>query len=80
MANQYDAFAAFSDGIDSIALHHANQEPHARFFDPMIKPVDQALERGRLTSLSAALGRYLDGAAICERTDDDKALVLVSNV
>lgn len=77
-AGDYNAFAAFSDGIDSIALHHANQEPHARFFDPMIKPVDQASERGRLVALSAALGRYLDGPAICDRTDDDKTLVLVS--
>lgn len=77
-AGDYDAFAAFSDGIDSIALHHADQEPHARFFDPMIKPVDQASERGRLVALSAALGRYLDGPAICDRTDDDKTLVLVS--
>lgn len=77
-ARDYDAFAAFSDGIDSIALHHANQEPHARFFDPMIKPIDQASERGRLAGLSDALGRYLDGPAICDRTDDDKTLVLVS--
>lgn len=74
----YDAFAAFSDGIESVALHHASQEPHAKFFDPMIKPVDTATERGRLIHLSSALGRYLDGAAICERTDDDKTLVLVS--
>jgi hypothetical protein len=79
-AGDYDAFAAFSDGIDSIALHHANQEPHARFFNPMIKPVDQATEHGRLAGLSAALGRYLDGPAICDRTDDDKTLVLVSRV
>jgi hypothetical protein len=77
-AGDYDAFAVFSDGIESIALHHANREPHARFFDPMIKPVDQASERGRLVALSAALGRYLDGPAICDRTDDDKTLVLVS--
>nr|WP_069207644.1 PP2C family serine/threonine-protein phosphatase [Sphingomonas panacis] len=77
-AGDYDAFAAFSDGIESIALHHANREPHARFFDPMIKPIDQATQRGRLAALSAALGRYLDGPAICDRTDDDKTLVLVS--
>lgn len=77
-AGDFDAFAVFSDGIENIALHHANQEPHARFFDPMIKPVDQSAERGRLAGLSAALGRYLDGPAICERTDDDKTLVLVS--
>lgn len=78
--NDYDAFAAFSDGIESIALHHADQLPHARFFDPMIKPVDDAVGRGRLDHLSEALGRYLDGAAVCDRTDDDKTLVLVSSV
>lgn len=77
-ADEYEAFAAFSDGIESVALHHAAREPHARFFDPMIKPVDAAVERGRLMNLSSALGRYLDGPAICERTDDDKTLVLVS--
>jgi hypothetical protein len=77
-ADEYEAFAAFSDGIESVALHHAAQEPHARFFDPMMKPVDAAVERGRLMNLSSALGRYLDGPAICERTDDDKTLVLVS--
>lgn len=77
-AGSYDAFAVFSDGIESVALHHANHEPHPRFFDPMIKPIDQAIDRGRLTGLSAALGRYLDGPAICDRTDDDKTLVLVS--
>ncbi len=44
----------------------------------MIKPVDHAGEAGKLANLSAALGRYLDSPAICERTDDDKTLVLVS--
>lgn len=77
-ADEYEAFAAFSDGIESVALHHSAREPHARFFDPMMKPVDAAIERGRLMNLSSALGRYLDGSAICERTDDDKTLVLVS--
>lgn len=75
---EYDAFAAFSDGIESLALQHAAMEPHARFFDPMMKPVDQAADSGRLPALSSALGRYLDGPAVCERTDDDKTLVLVS--
>lgn len=78
MPYEFDAFAAFSDGIESLALQHAELQPHPRFFDPMIKPVDEAEGKGRLANLSAALGRYLDSAAICERTDDDKTLVLVS--
>lgn len=75
----YDAFALFSDGIEDVALDHLGVQPHTRFFDPMIKPIDQAKEAGKLVALSAALGRYLDGAALCERTDDDKTLILLSS-
>lgn len=74
----HDAFALFSDGLDAIALDHAARAPYSRFFDPMIKPVDSATAKGRLISLSEMLGRYLDSERICERTDDDKTLILVS--
>nr|WP_285408684.1 MULTISPECIES: PP2C family serine/threonine-protein phosphatase [Pseudomonas] len=75
---EYDAFALFSDGLESVALEQATQQPFPRFFDPMIKPVDQESAEGRLVVLSGALARYLDSPALCERTDDDKTLVLVS--
>ncbi|MEZ1314806.1 PP2C family serine/threonine-protein phosphatase [Pseudomonas fluorescens] len=75
---EYDAFALFSDGLESVALEHATQRPFARFFDPMIKPVDQVEGEGRLVELSGALARYLDSPAFCERTDDDKTLILIS--
>lgn len=77
---KYDAFALFSDGVDHIALDHLGLQPHARFFDPMMKPVDQAQDAGKLIDLSKALGRYLDNPSICERTDDDKTLVLLSGL
>lgn len=73
-----DGFAVFSDGIEMIALKHAELRPHPGFFDPMMRPVDAAGGSGKLTELSNALGRYLDGPAVCDRTDDDKTLVLVS--
>jgi serine/threonine protein phosphatase PrpC len=76
---EHDAFALFSDGIEDLALDHLARQPHARFFDPMIKPIDQSSETGKLTNLSLALGRYLDSPAICERTDDDKTLILLSS-
>lgn len=76
---QYDAFALFSDGIENLALDHATVQPYARFFEPMMRPVDQAQESGRLAKLSIALGQYLDSAAVCDRTDDDKTLVLLSS-
>lgn len=75
---EYDAFALFSDGLESVALEQATQQPFARFFDPMIKPVDQVIVEGRLVELSSALARYLNSPALCERTDDDKTLILVS--
>ncbi len=75
---EYDAFALFSDGLEHVALEQAAKRPHPQFFDPMLKPVDGAEGDGLLRELSIALGKYLDGPAICERTDDDKTLVLIS--
>jgi len=77
--SSHNAFALFSDGIESLALDQTTQVPSPRFFEPMLRPIDQAVEHGRLASLSGALGRYLDGKAICDRTDDDKTLVLLSS-
>jgi serine/threonine protein phosphatase PrpC len=78
-AFEHDAFALFSDGLEAVALEQATQQPYARFFDPMIKAVDAAEGRGRLAQLSSALEQYLDSPKLCERTDDDKTLVLISN-
>jgi hypothetical protein len=74
----HDAFALFSDGIESLAVEQATLAPSPRFFEPMLRPIDQAGEQGRLGTLSEALGRYLESKAICDRTDDDKTLVLLS--
>jgi len=75
---RHDAFALFSDGIEHLALDHLTMSPYSRFFDPMIKPIEDASGLGRLRDLSAALARYLDGPRVCDRTDDDKTLVLIS--
>jgi serine/threonine protein phosphatase PrpC len=79
MPLEHDAFALFSDGIENLALDHSAVQPHSRFFEPMMRPVDESPESGKLTKLSLALGQYLDSAAVCERTDDDKTLVLLSS-
>jgi hypothetical protein len=76
---EYDAFALFSDGIEALGLEHLGRQPHARFFEPMIRPVDQSPEAGKLSKLSSALGQYLDSPTVCERTDDDKTLILLSS-
>lgn len=75
---EHDAFALFSDGLEAVALEQSTQQPYARFFDPMIRAVDGAQEQGRLGPLSAALHTYLASPKLCERTDDDKTLILIS--
>lgn len=74
----HGAFALFSDGVGDLALSHLERAAHARFFDPMIRPVDVASGEGRLVELSAKLASYLAGPSVCERTDDDKTLILIS--
>ena len=77
-SREHDAFALFSDGVGDLALSHLEQAAHTRFFDPMIRPVDVASGKGRLIELSAKLATYLAGPSVCERTDDDKTLILIS--
>lgn len=75
---EHDAFALFSDGVGDLALSHLEHAAHPRFFDPMFRPVDAASGVGRLGELSVKLATYLAGPSVCERTDDDKTLILIS--
>lgn len=77
-APDYDAFALFSDGIGDLALSHKDQSASPQFFNPMLRPVDNATGTGRLPDLSLKLSGYLSGSSINERTDDDKTLILIS--
>ena len=76
--HEHDAYALFSDGVGDLALSHMEQAAHPRFFDPMFRPVDASSGEGRLVELSAKLATYLAGPSVCERTDDDKTLILIS--
>lgn len=78
LTREHDAFALFSDGVGDLALSHLEQMAYPRFFDPMIRPVDTSPGAGRLIELSEKLGDFLAGPLVCERTDDDKTLVLLS--
>jgi hypothetical protein len=75
---EHDAFALFSDGVGDLALSQQEQAAHSRFFEPMMRPVDNASGEGRLVQLSKKLAVYLDSPSVCERTDDDKTLILIS--
>lgn len=78
LENNYDAFALFTDGIEDLALDHINKIPHAPFFAKMIDPLDKNALAGKNLELSKALEKFLESERVCERTDDDKSLILLS--
>lgn len=77
-AREHDAFALFSDGVGDLALSQGDEQAHRGFFEPMIRPVDAATGSGRVPELSEKLQVFLGGTSVCERTDDDKTLILLS--
>jgi len=72
------AVAVFSDGLERLVLDFKTQQPHGRFFDRVIAPVDRCESPGRSASLSAGLKAFLNGDEINQRTDDDKSLILAA--
>jgi hypothetical protein len=72
------AIAAMTDGLERLALNLAAMTPHRPFFDAVIRPVRETKTHGKEGSLSTKLASYLDSAAVNQRTDDDKTLVLAA--
>lgn len=75
---EHDAYAVFTDGVGEIAFHSQTQTAHAGFFDPMFRPVDESPGNGKLRRLSQQLADYLASPQVCDRTDDDKTLIMIS--
>lgn len=71
-----DALAVFTDGIERLALDLGKEEAFQPFFRGMIRPLDGKATGGPDRDLGFALAAYLDSPAVCERTDDDKTLIL----
>jgi hypothetical protein len=71
-----DRVAVFSDGLERLVLDHAQRAAFGPFFDRMLSPVAASGTAGHDRALSHALRTYLDGTAVCDRTDDDKSLIL----
>lgn len=67
--------AAFSDGLQRLALNMAANTPHEPFFAPFFKGLEQAKPEQE-DQLHSALVRFLGSQAVNERTDDDKTLAL----
>lgn len=67
--------AAFSDGLQRLALNMAANTPHEPFFSPFFNGMAKATPEQE-DQLQALLVKFLGGAAVNERTDDDKTLAL----
>lgn len=67
--------AAFSDGLQRLALNMASNTAHEPFFAPFFKVLVNSTS-AQEDELQSALVRFLASPAVNERTDDDKTLAL----
>jgi len=70
------ALAVMSDGLTRLALKRPTNEPHLPFFKPLFAFVEASAPSNDGVQASEALTAFLASPRVCERTDDDKALVL----
>lgn len=75
-----EELALFSDGLENLVLHRATRSVHEPFFRRMIAPVRRTAAPGLDARLSTDLEGYLRSDRVCERTDDDKSLVLATRI
>ena len=71
--------ALITDGLQGLALRLATRDVHSPFFEPMFERLRGEPEEG-LPVLGGGLERFLDSAAVNQRTDDDKTLVLATRL
>jgi hypothetical protein len=75
-----DEVAVFTDGIEALVLHYASQTVHTPFFDNVFRSVRMVPDAGFNVELSEKLAQYLASPVICDRTDDDKTLLLATRL
>lgn len=68
--------ALMSDGLQGLALQFATKTAHTPFFKPMFARLAEESNPGLSKILSASLQNFLDSESVCDRTDDDKTLIL----
>jgi hypothetical protein len=74
--NRIVEFAMFTDGIEPLVLDFGRKSVHAPFFNKMFAVMRGSTADGVDPGLNAGLASYLATPAICDRTDDDKSLIL----
>lgn len=66
-----DGIAAFTDGIERLALRMVDRMPHPPFLEPLFRFVEEHGE-----GAAAELERFLGSSRVRSRTDDDCSLVI----
>jgi hypothetical protein len=79
LAEDVHEIALFTDGLQALALRYATRDVHSPFFTPMFERLRAEPEEG-LDGLAGELDHFLDSAAVNQRTDDDKTLVLATRL
>jgi len=70
--------ALMSDGLESLALHHATKSVHQPFFNGMFEPLRQVGGNNEIPALSTELSKFLESERVRSRTDDDISLILAT--
>jgi hypothetical protein len=76
LPNRIDRMAIFSDGLERLVLDYAKKEAYQPFFEAVMQPIIASRAKGWDHQLSKALESYLGSKQVCDRTDDDKSLIL----
>jgi Protein phosphatase 2C len=71
--------AIFSDGLERLVLDFSSHTAHAPFFDKMFAPLTN-VKSGKHRKLSRGLRQFLDSPSVCDKTDDDKTLILAKRI
>ena len=72
---QIDHAVGMTDGLERLALDFAARIPHSGFINPLVSALRSASD---LAVMETSLVRFLMSEKICERTDDDKTLAVIS--
>ncbi|MET1414396.1 PP2C family serine/threonine-protein phosphatase [Roseibium sp. HPY-6] len=68
--------AVLTDGIEKLAILPDRMSADEEFFHSLFQPFENFQSNGRNREFSKFLRSWLASEAICERTDDDKSLIL----
>lgn len=73
----YDTVALLTDGIERIALRFDTQTPHPPFFEPLFQAMRGLTD---WQALGDQLEQFLRSKSVCNRSDDDKTLILAAKI